>query len=220
VKSHHVLYHQIGIVFPIVGELIASATLGIGKLVSKGIEFALLDWARKSEMTCDRAGLLACQDVDAATTAMMKMGGLPLRYYADADPAHFAEQAREFEKLDTSKLDRIAKFLMTLSSSHPWTVIRAAELQKWITAGDYERILTAHGVPREVALRPSRARSEAGEAPRTDYTCRRCSEPLVPGWRFCMRCGQEIATSAPDPKPKPEAKPKRKKRAGAQKPSA
>ena len=162
---------------PLIGEWLASATLGIGRLVTKGVEFALLDWMRKSEMTCDRAGLLACQDVDATTTAMMKIGGLPQRYYAGADPAHFAQQAREFQELDTSKLDRLAKFLMTLSSNHPWTVIRAAELQKSIAAGEYERILTAHGVPREVALRPSRARSEAGEAPQAEPKPKRNKRP-------------------------------------------
>ena len=37
------------------------------------IVWALEEWYRKSELSCDRAGLLAGQDVDAARRALMKM---------------------------------------------------------------------------------------------------------------------------------------------------
>lgn len=66
IKSGHVLYHQMADILPLLGSIVASATLGIGGLVSTGIQLALLNWDRMSEFTADRAGLLVCQN---ATTA-------------------------------------------------------------------------------------------------------------------------------------------------------
>ena len=77
IKSGHVLYYQIAEFVPVLGEIVGSATFGIGELLSAGLQLALLNWKRKSEFTADRAGLLATQDVTTSLSAMMKLAGLP-----------------------------------------------------------------------------------------------------------------------------------------------
>lgn len=141
IKSNHVLYHQMAAVLPMLGQLIGSATLGIGGLVSKGIEIALLNWQRMSEFTADRAGLLACQNIDAASRAMIKLAGLPQKYFSSNIVKEFIEQAREFEGYDLNKMDKIAKIFSTMWQNHPWTVMRASEFFKWTDTGEYNRIL-------------------------------------------------------------------------------
>jgi len=47
----------------------------IGYLGMRAIIWGLEEWFRKSELSCDRAGLLAGQDVDAARRALMKLAG-------------------------------------------------------------------------------------------------------------------------------------------------
>ena len=42
-----------------------------------GLQGALTRWQRSSELTADRAGLLACQSQDPALRSMMKLAGLP-----------------------------------------------------------------------------------------------------------------------------------------------
>jgi len=59
----------------------------------------------------------------------------------EADGSHaFLEQAKEYEE-SGGPLDRIFQILNTLERSHPFNTLRAAELQRWIEAGQYERIL-------------------------------------------------------------------------------
>ena len=77
IKSQHVLYHEMGFLLPVLGEAIGAATMGIGNLLTMGLQVALLHWVRMSEYTADRAGLLACQDITAATMALAKIAGLP-----------------------------------------------------------------------------------------------------------------------------------------------
>ena len=92
--------YQMAQVVPLMGELLSSVTLGLGGLFSTGIQVALLNWQRKAEFTADRAGLLACQNVEAATTVMMKLAGAPPRFYGSLKAEDFKRQAKEFEGFD------------------------------------------------------------------------------------------------------------------------
>ena len=141
IKSQHVLYYQMAQVVPLMGELLSSVTLGLGGLFSTGIQVALLNWQRKAEFTADRAGLLACQNVEAATTVMMKLAGAPPRFYGSLKAEDFKRQAKEFEGFDEDNLDKVAKNLSVMFSTHPWTVMRGSELYKWVEAGHYDNIL-------------------------------------------------------------------------------
>jgi Zn-dependent protease with chaperone function len=135
IKSNHMLYLELANLLPMLGEAIGDATMGIGKLVTKGIDKALMLWLRMADLTADRAGLLACQDRDAALGTLMKMAGLPLRNYVTAGLDTFVDQAREFRDLDSNMLDWCQE------RDFPWTVLRASELLKWIDEGDYANVL-------------------------------------------------------------------------------
>lgn len=144
IKSQHVLYHQIAQVFPVLGNLIGGATLGMGSLFATSFELVLLNWGRMSEFTADRAGLLVCQDVNVATKSLLKIAGLPQKYFDSIVVENFVKQAKEFDGYDFDTLDKITKVMSTLWKSHPWTVLRAAELFKWVESGEYESILSRH----------------------------------------------------------------------------
>jgi Zn-dependent protease with chaperone function len=144
IKSGHCKYHMMASVLPILGEILGSVTLGIGNAVAQGLNLALLSWYRKSELTADRAGLLVVQQADAVIGAMMKISGVPKRYYGKALLESFIKQAKEFESYDTDNLNRIAKLYDTMNLDHPWTVMRASEIMKWIDSGVPEQIFNAH----------------------------------------------------------------------------
>jgi Zn-dependent protease with chaperone function len=141
IKSQHILYHQMARVLPLIGDLIGKATFGIGELLSTGLQLTLLHWARMSEFTADRAGLLACQNQDDAIRAFIKIAGVPQKYFNQALTEDFIAQAKEFEGYDFDSLERVAKIISILGQSHPWTVVRAAELISWVESGDYENII-------------------------------------------------------------------------------
>ena len=52
----------------------------------------------------------------------------------------FMVQAKEYEE-GGDAIDAIAKILNTLFVTHPFHTLRAAELQRWVERGDYDRIL-------------------------------------------------------------------------------
>ncbi|MGH7570174.1 MAG: M48 family metallopeptidase [Gemmatimonadales bacterium] len=102
------------------------------------IQIALLEWYRKSELSSDRAGLLATQDAIASLRMHLKFaGGGDLK---EMDLDTFLVQAKEFEETGGA-IDRIFKILGVLGRTHPFNTVRAAELQRWIEAGHYDRIL-------------------------------------------------------------------------------
>jgi len=139
IKSGHVLYH---VMAQFITQLISSTVL-TGKFLIP-IQLGLAYWNRMSEFTADRAGLLACQDLDSALSAIMKMAGIPKRYFSTADPHVFLEQANEFMHQYGDTVNSIIRNISILDDSHPWTIMRAYELVKWVESGEYQAILDGH----------------------------------------------------------------------------
>jgi len=146
IKSGHFQYHSMAGFLAMGGELLGHFTLGLGNLAAKAIEGPLMAWFRKSELTADRAGLLSCQNPEAAFTCLTKMAGYPLRYYSSINPKDILAQARAFEDLDGDTFNQFVKFFKIFDSSHPWTIMRAKELDRWIESGKYRAILNNKAV--------------------------------------------------------------------------
>lgn len=145
IKSNHVLYYQMVNLMPLFTKILGDMTLGIGSTVGVGVQIALLNWQRMAELTADRAGLLVCQDINTATIALMKMAGLPQKFFNSIVIEDFIAQAKEFQNYDYDTFDLVAKVISTMGQTHPWTVMRAAELFKWVESGDYNKILENTG---------------------------------------------------------------------------
>jgi Zn-dependent protease with chaperone function len=135
VMSGHALYRTITILLLELGFQNLPFLAGIALLP---IKLALLEWYRKSELSADRAGLLASQDREASLRMFLKLAGGGNMEQMNLDT--FLEQAREYEQ-SGGPLDVIYKILNTLGASHPFNTLRAAELDRWIEGGTYGRIL-------------------------------------------------------------------------------
>ncbi len=121
----------------------------------KAVIWGLEEWHRKSELSCDRAGLLAGQDVPAGRRALMKLaGGAQL---AELSHDEFLEQAREYDAVPDVR-EGLIKLLQLQGTTHPFSVVRFAELDRWAAEGEYRDIL-AGNYPR----RDSDADASAGE---------------------------------------------------------
>lgn len=181
IKSQHVLYHEMARIFPIIGEIIGSATLGIGTVISKVVELSLHNWARMSEFTADRAGLLTCQDFEVAARALIKIAGMPQKYFDRINVPEFIEQAQAFESYDFNTLDKVVKIMSIMWQDHPWTVMRAAELWKWVGSGAYSEIVDSHG----------QVMQSVGQASIRMF-CRDCGCKLKGNEMFCPKCGGKV----------------------------
>jgi Zn-dependent protease with chaperone function len=109
-------------------------------IVSAGISSALLAWARRAELSCDRAAMLVVQDPHVVGRTMMKLAGGTFASKMDYD--QFLEQAREFQKnYDEKKLDKFWADIINAGLSHPFPIWRVSEILKWVESGDYERVM-------------------------------------------------------------------------------
>src|SRR5437879_12082611 len=111
--SGHALYHTILV-------LILNVSLGalpfLAGMAILPIQLALLEWFRKSELSSDRAGLLASQDPNASLRMFLKMaGGGDM---AEMDLNTFLVQDKEYEETGGA-LERRCKILHTTDDSNP-----------------------------------------------------------------------------------------------------
>ncbi|MGH7752104.1 MAG: M48 family metallopeptidase [Gemmatimonadales bacterium] len=135
VMSGHALYHTVLILILYFSLNSLPFLAGMALLP---IQLALLEWFRKSELSSDRAGLLASQDLTASMRMFLKMaGGGDMK---ELDLGAYLEQAKEYET-STGAMDRLFKVLGVLGRSHPFHTVRAAELQRWVAEGHYDRIV-------------------------------------------------------------------------------
>lgn len=141
IKSQHMIYHQMAIVMPSLKTFLSNTTLGLGGLVASGLELALSNWLMMATFTADRAGLLACQDIDVATTALLKLAGLPHEYLTTTVIEDFLVQAREFASNSLDSLDQVTKILSYAEPQLTWIVMRAGELLKWVDSGEYDNLI-------------------------------------------------------------------------------
>jgi Zn-dependent protease with chaperone function len=140
-------------------------TLPLGGLGIRLIVAALMEWSRKSELSADRAGLLATQDPAVAFRVHMKLasGG----DLGNLDATSFFAQGREYDEAGDLR-DSVLKMLLIETRSHPFAVVRASELRRWVESGEYTAILGG-AYPRR-GDDPEAPLSEAAQEAARSYT--------------------------------------------------
>ncbi|HEY9240746.1 MAG TPA: M48 family metalloprotease [Streptosporangiaceae bacterium] len=122
------------------------AWFAVGYIGLRVIIAGLEEWYRKSELSCDRAGVLASQDPAAARRALMKIAGGSR--ISELSPDAFLQQAREYDAVPDVR-EGLLKLLQMQGTTHPFAVIRFAELNHWVADGAYEDILAGNYPRRE-----------------------------------------------------------------------
>jgi len=118
----------------------------IGGWALRAIVAALLEWQRKSELSGDRAGLLCGQDLDTAIRVEMKLAGGSRLDKLDSEA--FLAQAAEYDRSGDMR-DGVLKLLNLELQTHPFSVLRAAALTKWVDTGGYGQVMSGDYPRRE-----------------------------------------------------------------------
>jgi Zn-dependent protease with chaperone function len=142
--------------------LLAKVSLNVipmARLLLMPIIIALYEWDRKSELTADRAELLAVQDPVPSYNILMKMAGA--EDLTEVNLNDFFMQAQEYEN-QKSLIDGIHKVLNQLWASHPFPVIRLRELRTWELSGYYQSILDGNYLKRGLYQENARDDIKAG----------------------------------------------------------
>jgi Zn-dependent protease with chaperone function len=124
----------------------------------RAVKAVLLEWYRATELSCDRAAVLAVRDPQiVCRTLMVTAGGLPA---GDLDLDAFMTQAMAYENWDDPS-DRVRRFFNEIGQTHAYAVRRVSEIMKWVQDGEYDRILRGEYRTRD---QEANVREEAGDA--------------------------------------------------------
>ena len=91
----------------------------------------LMSWSRQAEISADRAGLLCCQDIGAATISFIKMSCGLGEPYVSFDIEDFVSQVDEIEKLEN------ADNADECYSTHPLSPLRVLALNNFWLSDSY-----------------------------------------------------------------------------------
>jgi hypothetical protein len=115
------------------GALPKSLLLG---LPIRGLYFALLEWSRAAELSCDRAAALVMGDPLAPCRVLMRLAGGAV---PGMSLESFLKQTADYDD-EEDLFSRHTRFWAELSLTHPIAVRRVKELTQWVQSGEYDRI--------------------------------------------------------------------------------
>lgn len=167
IACRHVLYHSIA-------SYILSGTSGILGTLSLPVQYAILYWQRKSELSCDRAASLVTSPAIVAST-MARIAGGPKSITSKVNMEEWARQADKYDTICNDGLWNKALQIFAISAqNHPFTAVRVREILKWERSEAYHNIVNG-------------TKAEA-----SGQRCPKCGKTIGAGWKFCKYCGAKL----------------------------
>lgn len=141
IVCHHTLYTTMGAAI-LNGASFLGGIFGLGKLASLPLQIAFYYWMRCSEYSADRAAAVYCNGADQMTDICMRLAGWDKDILSDARKDLFMKQALEYkEMIETSKWDKTLEFFALLKSIHPFTAVRAYEVDEWVKTEEFQKAM-------------------------------------------------------------------------------
>ena len=149
ILSDHVLYRTALMILLMIGTRGLPLMAGLPLLA---VRYALLEWFRASELSCDRAATLVNRDplVTSRTLMVMAAGVRSKKLNLDT----FLKQATEYEEWEPG-WDRLSRLRTELGQTHAAPVRRVSQLMKWVRSGEYDRVMNGEYVRRGDPIKTS-----------------------------------------------------------------
>ena len=142
IKCEHMLYKTVSHVLALFGmELIREMIPGVGQAAGMAIGFAMTNWSRKAELSCDRASLLVAQDVQAVSQLTMLLAAGSRKIIPELNVEEVFRQSEELEEMENTILGKLFQ-LQDLQNTHPVPIQRCVEIDKWSKSEQFRHILS------------------------------------------------------------------------------
>ncbi|HEX5894987.1 MAG TPA: M48 family metallopeptidase [Thermoleophilaceae bacterium] len=136
VHSDHVLYRTALLILLQIGTSVRLPLLAGLPLLA--IQYALLEWSRAAELSCDRAAALITRDPTAVCRALMTIAAGEAADDLNLDA--FIAQGMDYSE-SGGGLDRLTKLFQDLRLTHPMPVRRVRLMLDWVHEGEYDAIV-------------------------------------------------------------------------------
>jgi Zn-dependent protease with chaperone function len=101
------------------------------------IRYALLEWFRAAELSCDRAAALLTRDPTTVCRSLMVLSAGAAAEQLNLDA--FLKQGMDYQ--EGKGVERLSRLWQDLQLTHPMPVKRTHELLSWVRGGEYDRIV-------------------------------------------------------------------------------
>lgn len=169
ILCHHVLYHTIA-------HYILSGVdaLGILGALTVPVQYAILYWERKSELSCDRAASIVTSPETVAST-MARLSGGPCSVTQNINLDEWAKQADRYDEIRNDGLWNKALQIYAISAhNHPFSAVRVREVLNWGRTEQYQHV------------------KRHSQQKKTVAHCHHCGATVDVDWNFCKACGKKL----------------------------
>ena len=169
ILCRHVLYHSIAQYI-----LSGADSLGILGSLTVPIQYAILYWQRKSELSCDRCASIVTSP-EVVARSMARIAGGPKDITENLNLAEWAKQADQYDSIKNDGLwNKALQLSVTLGQSHPFSAVRVREILKWGDSSQYRSLM------------------ESLQAQSSERKCCNCGKTICDDWLFCKYCGTKL----------------------------
>lgn len=169
ILCRHVLYHSIAQYI-----LSGADALGILGSLTVPIQYAILYWQRKSELSCDRCASIVTSP-EVVASSMARLAGGPKSITNNLNMIEWAKQADSYEEIKNNGLwNKALQLSVIIGQSHPFFAVRVREILKWGQSPQY------HSLTHPTLLGP------------TGKTCPNCKSSVSDDWAYCKYCGTKL----------------------------
>ena len=182
VELDAVLAHECGhilcrhVVYKMVADYLKIGLDAIGLLgsIAKPVEYALLYWSRKAELSCDRCASIVTTP-DVVTRVMARLSGGPKSITGEINMKEWAQQADKNDEIKNDGLwNKTLQLAVTIGLSHPFSAVRVREILKWSESQQYKELM----------------RNLNSNA--SSHNCPQCGHTVTSGWTYCNFCGTKL----------------------------
>lgn len=165
----HVLYHSIASYI-----LSGADSLGVLGALTVPIQYAILYWYRKSELSCDRCSSIITSP-EVVSRVMARLAGGPKKLTENINMREWAKQADMYDEIRTDGMwNKALQLYVTMGRDHPFNAVRVREILKWGESSQY------------LNLRENIKAESSGKK------CPSCGRGVSPDWTFCKYCGNKL----------------------------
>ena len=141
IKSGHQLYKNMG---KMAVNMIRKAGK-LGNAAGVALYYTMMEWFRNAEFTCDRAGLLASGNIDAAYTMTMKLMGKSADIpFIDFSVEEVLKQEADLHEASSHLIGKVLYVGATAIQSHPWGILRLKQINEWYQSGAFEELVSKY----------------------------------------------------------------------------
>ena len=141
IKCEHMLYKTVCHLLSIVGlDLLKQLIPGVGSAASLAIGYAMANWSRKAELSCDREALLATQDVNIVTNLTLLLASGTKKVLPELSLESALKQQEDLNEIENTLLGKLM-IIQELEMSHPIPIVRCSEINAWSKTQDYRDLL-------------------------------------------------------------------------------